>query len=85
MLLVAASEHVPAEDTDLAVDELEPDLRRAGAPASGNMLRCSMRWRLSAPPLNVIPNAVFIKDAQRYLLMNLTLARRQGFKASPRC
>ena len=37
---------------------------------------------LIAPLLNAIPNVVFfIKDAQaRYLLANLTLARRCGFK-----
>jgi hypothetical protein len=40
---------------------------------------------LIAPLLNAIPNVVFfIKDVQaRYLLANLTLARRCGLRRSP--
>ena len=45
---------------------------------------CSMRWRSSRRLLNAIPNVVLSKMPRRYLL-NLTLARRCGFKASPRC
>ena len=79
----AASEHAPVEDTDLAVDELSQICEGLARQRPENMPSLLNALALIAPLLNAIPNVVFfIKDAQaRYLLANLTLARRCGFKS----
>ena len=78
---------------ELAVDELSQICEGLARQRPENMPALLNALALIAPLLNAIPNVVFfIKDRQaRYLLANLTLARRRSrpaavvSKASPRC
>jgi hypothetical protein len=77
----AASPHAPVKEPELAVDELSQICeglarQRPDMPSLLNALA------LIAPLLNAIPHVVFYQRcARRYLLANLTLARRCGFKS----
>ncbi|KLE69941.1 AraC family transcriptional regulator [Klebsiella aerogenes] len=68
---------------ELAVDELSQICEGLARQRPENMPALLNALALIAPLLNAIPNVVFfIKDRQaRYLLANLTLARRCGFKS----
>ncbi|VDR29976.1 PAS fold [Raoultella terrigena] len=72
----------PVDETGLAVDELSQICEGLARQRPENMPALLNALALIAPLLNAIPNVVFfIKDHQaRYLLANLTLARRCGFK-----
>ena len=67
---------------ELAVDELSQICEGLARQRPENMPALLNALALIAPLLNAIPNvAFFIKDREaRYLLANLTLARRCGFK-----
>ncbi|MCP6606357.1 AraC family transcriptional regulator, partial [Klebsiella pneumoniae] len=67
----------------MAVDELSQICEGLARQCPENMPSLLNALALIAPLLNAIPHVVFfIKDAQaRYLLANLTLARRCGFKS----
>ncbi|MEA1146984.1 MULTISPECIES: AraC family transcriptional regulator [Klebsiella] len=68
---------------ELAVDELSQICEGLARQRPENMPALLNALALITPLLNAIPNVVFfIKDRQaRYLLANLTLARRCGFKS----
>ena len=75
-------EFSPCEETALAVDELSQICDGLARQRPQNIQALLNALALIAPLLNAIPNVVFfIKDMQaRYLLVNMTLARRCGFK-----
>ena len=67
---------------ELAVDELSQICEGLARQRPENMPALLNALALIAPLLNAIPNVVFLsKIAARYLLANLTLARRCGFKS----
>lgn len=73
----------PTPETPLAIDELSQICEGLALQRPQNIQMLLNAMALIAPLLNAIPNVVFfIKDEQaRYLMVNLTLARRCGFKS----
>ena len=83
--MIGVSEAAPpraVNQPELAVDELSQICEGLARQRPENMPALLNALALIAPLLNAIPNVVFfIKDREaRYLLANLTLARRCGFK-----
>lgn len=83
--MIGVSEAAPpraVNQPELAVDELSQICEGLARQRPENMAALLNALALIAPLLNAIPNVVFfIKDSEaRYLLANLTLARRCGFK-----
>ena len=73
---------LPEQEDVFAVEHLSRLCDGLAQQRPNNLRDLLNTLALIAPLLNAIPNVVFfIKDAQaRYLLANLTLARRCGFK-----
>lgn len=73
---------VDQEDQDFSVEQLTQLCYGLVQQYPGNLHTVLNSLTLIAPLLNAIPNVVFfIKDTQaRYLLVNVTLAQRCGFK-----